>query len=94
MIVSASGDGTLKVWDGQTGAERFTLKGHAGVVWGCAVSADGTTIISASYDKTLKVWDGGSGTERFTLSGHKDRVWGCTVSANGAIVSRLRVTGR
>ena len=31
-IVSASDDQTLKVWDGRSGAERFTLSGHAG--WG------------------------------------------------------------
>ena len=57
MIVSASADQTLKVWDGRSGAERFTLSGHAGAVIGCAVSADGATIVSASDDKTLKVWD-------------------------------------
>ena len=85
-IVSASKDGTLKVWDGCSGAERFTLSGHAGEVLGCAVSADGATIVSASQDQTLKVWDGRSGAERFTLSGHAGRVWGCTVSADGATI--------
>jgi WD40 repeat protein len=49
-IVSASDDGTLDVWDGRSGAKRFTLSGHADGVSACAVSADGATIISASYD--------------------------------------------
>ena len=85
-IISAHDDKTLKVWDGRTGAERFTLIGHADVVRDCAVSADGVTIISASDDGTLKVWDGRRGAERLTLSGHAGGVNGCAVSADGATV--------
>jgi WD40 repeat protein len=86
MIVSASDDGTLKVWDGRSGAERLTLSGHAGGAKRCAVSADGATIVSASSDQTLKVWDGRSGAERLTLSGHAGVVSGCAVSADGATI--------
>src|SRR5215213_256795 len=63
-----------------------TLSGHAGLVTGCAVSADGATIVSASHDKTLKVWDGRSGVELFTLSGHAAWVNDCAVSADGATI--------
>ena len=38
-----------------------TLKGHSGVVTGCAFSADGHFIASASSDKSLKVWETASG---------------------------------
>lgn len=85
-IVSASRDKTLKVWDGWTGAERFTLSGHMDWVRGCATSADGATIVSASDDKTLKVWDGLTGTERLTLTGHSDWVRSCAISADGATI--------
>ena len=93
IIVSAANDGTLKVWDGRSGAERFTLNGHASKVRGCAVSADGTTIVSASEDRTLKVWDGRSGSERFTLSGHASWVNGCAVSADGATIVSASTDG-
>ena len=86
IIVSGSADQTLKVWDGWSGAERFTLRGHADFVYGCAVSADGMTIVSASSDETLKVWDAWSGAERFTLRGHAGRVRGCAVSADGITI--------
>ena len=46
-IVSASHDGTLKLWDAQTGAELATLAGHADVVQACAFSPDGRRIVSA-----------------------------------------------
>jgi len=85
-IVSASNDRTLKVWDGLSGAERFTLSGHVYKVNGCAVSADGVTIVSASDDTTLKVWDGRSGAERFTLRGHSGRVRGCAITGDGSTI--------
>ena len=85
-IISASGDQTLKVWDGRSGAERFTLRGHLSGVTGCAVSADGTAIVARCRDGTLKVWDGRSGAERFTLSGHAGGLRSCAVSADGAII--------
>ena len=85
-IISASSDQTLKVWDGRSGVERFTLRGHTDRVRGCAVSADGATIVSASDDQTLKVWEGRSGVERFTLKGHAGTVNACAVSADGATI--------
>ena len=84
-IVSASYDKTLKVWDGQSGSERFTLLAHAGIN-DCAVSADGATIISAFNDGTLKVWDAGNGAERHTLSGHTGGVRGCALSEDGTMI--------
>jgi WD40 repeat protein len=85
-IVSASGDGTVKVWDALTGAKRLTLRGHTAWVNACAISADGQTIVSASYDKTLKVWDGQSHTDRLTLRGHELTITGCAISADGALI--------
>ncbi len=67
LIVSASYDKTLKIWDSFTGAEKITLVGHADNVTCCAISPDNTFIVSGSWDRTLKVWDAVSGFERFTI---------------------------
>ncbi|MGB1606957.1 MAG: WD40 repeat domain-containing protein [Promethearchaeia archaeon] len=32
------------------------MKGHAGVVRDCDISADGRWLVSGSFDKTLRVW--------------------------------------
>jgi WD40 repeat protein len=85
-IVSASFDGTLKVWDARTGATRLTLEEHGSLVNGCAVSPDGDYIVSASSDPTLKVWDARTGATRLTLEGHTDAVKGCAVSPDGAYI--------
>ena len=75
LVVSGSGDRTLRLWDRASGAELATLAGHADIVTGCAISPDGRLVVSASRDKTLKVWDVPSGREQMTLSGH---TLGCT----------------
>ena len=67
FIVSASRDGTLKVWDARTGEERRTLRGHTDWVNGCAISPAGDFIVSASSDQTLKVWDARTGACLLTL---------------------------
>jgi WD40 repeat protein len=63
LAVSASGDGTLKVWDLATGSEMRSLAGHTDPVKGVAVSENGKLAISASEDWTLKVWEVASGCE-------------------------------
>jgi len=88
IIVSASDDGTLKVWDARTGEGQRTLRGHIDEVNGCAISQAGDFIVSASDDGTLKVWDTSTGEERLTLSGHTGVVSGCAISPAGdSIVS-------
>jgi WD40 repeat protein len=80
--VSASKDGTLKVWDLESGRELRTLEGHCGLVNGVALSPDGRRAVSASSDRTLKVWDLESGRELCTLEGHSRSVNGVAVSAD------------
>jgi len=53
--ISASDDGTLKVWDLQTGKVEGTF--GVGRVRTVAVTLDGRHAISASEDGTLQVWD-------------------------------------
>jgi WD40 repeat protein len=54
---SASDDGTVAVWDLDTGEFVRTLAGHQGAVTSVAVSTDGRLAVSASYDDTVAVWD-------------------------------------
>ncbi|KAB8318151.1 hypothetical protein SD81_021000, partial [Tolypothrix campylonemoides VB511288] len=56
-VISGSDDETLKVWNLQSGQEKFTLSGHTNSVNAVAVTSDSKYVISGSSDQTLKVWD-------------------------------------
>jgi len=93
-VVSASEDGTLKVWDLASGRAEATLKGHASGVNSCSVTPDGRRVVSASEDGTLQVWDLTSGRAEATLEGHASGVNSCSVTRTGGGRSRRRRTER
>jgi F-box/WD-40 domain protein MET30 len=72
MLVTSSHDGTVKLWDVETGRERNTLFGHIEGVW--TVDMDALRLASGSYDRTIKVWDRQSGNCVQTLVGHRGAV--------------------
>src|SRR5262249_22091346 len=61
-IASASGDGTVKLWDAVTGQEIRTLRGHAGEVTNVTFSPDGRLLASAGADGTVRLWRIDDGT--------------------------------
>lgn len=56
-VVTASAEGTVKVWDEATGECLHTLSGHTSAVFSCVFSYDGDLVLTASHDETAKVWD-------------------------------------
>jgi WD40 repeat protein len=84
-LASASGDGTVKVWDATSGEVLLTLKGHHSRVMSMVFSLDGKRLTSAgSYgDQTVKVWDATNGEVLLTLKGHTSLVMSVAFSADG-----------
>jgi WD40 repeat protein len=85
-IITASDDGTLKIWDASSGIERFSLIGHTSRITAWAFSFDKQSIVSADKDGTLKVWDASSGIERFSLIGHTTKITTCAFSFDGSTI--------
>ncbi|KAH9834936.1 uncharacterized protein C8Q71DRAFT_132694 [Rhodofomes roseus] len=57
-LASASYDGTVRVWDAQTGALVLPpLTGHTDTVWSVAFSPDARHIATCSDDDTIRIWD-------------------------------------
>lgn len=80
-IVTASRDGTARVWD-KGGREKVKLLGHRGDVYGVTFSPDGQRIATASGDGTVKLWDL-TGRTLTTLSGHENSVYSVAFSPDG-----------
>jgi WD40 repeat protein len=57
-LASASGDGTVRLWD-PDGHEVAILRGHTDKVWHVAFSPDGQRLASAGNDGTVRLWFGG-----------------------------------
>ena len=81
--VSASNDGTLKVWNLVNGECLHTLEGHIRELNAVAVTPDGRQCVSASNDGTLKVWDLVNGVCLHTLEGHNDWINAVAVTPDG-----------
>jgi WD40 repeat protein len=81
-LASAGADGTVKLWDAQTGDRLLTLAGHTVSVGAVVFSPDGSRLASAAIDQTVKVWDAQTGQEILTLQGHAtpDHDTECTVA--------------
>jgi len=81
--ISASDDGTLKLWDLDLGECPPALDRHTDQVNAIALLANGRRVISASGDHTLKLWDLETGRCLQTLEGHTGTVLAVALSSDG-----------
>ncbi|OQB42787.1 MAG: WD domain, G-beta repeat [Candidatus Latescibacteria bacterium ADurb.Bin168] len=60
--VTASTDGSIRIWNIATGALERVLTGHTATAYSVAITPDGTTIVSGGQDSTLRVWSFADGS--------------------------------
>ena len=86
LLASASGDGTVRIWDPASGQQHVVLDGHPSGVWAvCPVTVAGRPLLAtADGDGTIRIWDPGTGQQRAAMKGHRDWVNGvCAVTVAG-----------
>jgi WD40 repeat protein len=81
-IISGSQDGTIKIWNLNSGNLEHTIEAHNDSVK--TVCTDGLRIISGSRDKTIKIWNLKTGEIVRTLSGHLKAVNAIVLTRNSS----------
>lgn len=81
-VLSASDDGTLKLWDAVADVADAGTR-HDLAVNACAFAPDGQRFASAGADHTLRLWDGHTGVSLMNLTGHTQAVHACAYSVDG-----------
>ncbi|XXT18551.1 protein kinase [Sorangium sp. So ce429] len=82
-IVTASRDGTVRVWNADGTGQPIVLRGHEDVVRSAAFSPDGRRIITASWDGTVRVWNADGTGQPIVLRGHEAGVDSAAFSPDG-----------
>ena len=80
-------DGTVKIFNSETGAEELILSGHTDIPFWVEYSPSGDRILTCGYDQTAKIWDAKSGKLLLTFNEHEDTVYNCAWSPDGKYIS-------
>ena len=88
LLVSASRDKTLRLWDVTTGYCLKTIKGHTDWIRAVTASIDGRWLLSAGNDQVPRLWDATSGESKVTFLGH-DHVVECVAFAPSTTYAHL-----
>ncbi|KAF0313584.1 Lissencephaly-1 [Amphibalanus amphitrite] len=87
LVVSASEDATIKVWDFETGDYERTLKGHTDSVQDLAFDHTGSFLVSCSADMSIKLWSFSGHYECLkTMHGHDHNVSSVTFTPAGDFI--------
>lgn len=56
QVVSAGGDGLVKIWDANTGETAATLDNHTDRIWALTANPTDNTLVSGGGDSTVTFW--------------------------------------
>ncbi|MHC5862302.1 nSTAND1 domain-containing NTPase [Nostoc sp.] len=80
MIVSASRDNTVRLWDIQGNPIGQPFYGHEGYVTAVSFSCNGQIIVSGSWDNTVRLWNLAGELIGQPFYGHEDVIFSVDVS--------------
>jgi WD40 repeat protein/3',5'-cyclic AMP phosphodiesterase CpdA len=85
LVVTASDDGTARIWETINGHVATVLGGHRGWVRGAAFFRDGRSVVTACDDGRARIWDVPSGQIRMIFtSGDGNPIRGVALSPDGS----------
>ncbi|WP_331753554.1 hypothetical protein OIA45_40690 (plasmid) [Streptomyces chartreusis] len=81
LLATASDDGTVRLWNPNTGAAHVLI-GHTGPVEAVAFSPDGSLLATTSEDRVVRIWNPDTG-ETTTMMRTESSLLSCTWTPDG-----------
>jgi WD40 repeat protein len=82
-ILTASADGTSRIWDATTGELLVIFPGHDGAVTSANFSRDGKFVVTSSEDKLVRLLDAKTGDRLNIFAGHTGWIFNASFSPDG-----------
>jgi WD40 repeat protein len=83
FVVTASDDGTAKIWDAKTGNGLFAIDDHTGWVYWASFSPDSKSLVTANEDGTARLYDVEHRKPLVSFIGHTPHVHYASFSPDG-----------
>jgi WD40 repeat protein len=93
LLASGGSDGSVQLWDANSGALRWKHHGHADRVNSVAVSPDGSTVATGSRDEVVQLRDVRTGASRGVLRGGTGAVTSIAFSPDGRTLAAGSMSG-
>lgn len=87
VLVSASEDGSVSLWDLRTGVLSSQLKKHTAAVNAIAFSTTGDLMATGGDDRTVIIWETATGKAKRTLKGHDLTVTSLAFSPDASLLA-------
>jgi len=88
IFATGQNDGTIRIWNLNSGQELAVLHGHTDAVTSIAFSSDGQMLLSGSADRTARLWQLSTGRAIMVLIGHTAPVVGVGFADSRTAITR------